>query len=246
MKKLFFLSFLFIGLSLSYFYYKNKNKSDDISFKNIKEVNDENFSEPKSKDLSQNEISQIEIQKKSKSEHENNQKSLTSKEEVLLEKPQEIQRPLAIIPQEDLDSFFNQVEEDSSYSISPSLFAYPKHMFNKNDYKNEIVHETTDLFFVENLQKPENSYEVIKKPSGELSIFLGSVAMTVKKKKIEEVRAYLSEKKRIYRFYPPSIFILPSSNAEEAFQIKKELEEEIRGLYKEVSIDMRSYFPKPM
>ena len=147
------------------------------------------------------------------------------------------------LSQEELEKEFKKKEGE--YSYSESIFGYYKMNTSKESYKDSIVHETKDFFFVKGDQKPGGAYEVIRYNSGKLAIYSGEISIIARNKTEKELKNFLNSKGWNYNFHPSNIFILSGYKLKKAFEIIKELENS-KKLYQEIKIETVSHLSQPM
>ena len=250
MRTLTLMSFLLIGLSLPYFYYKNKKEVKTSNFFSESSLEEESFqdSDPFQKELSHEDSSENKNPEKKGLESSILAKKNLGEDSVSYQDEEVF---VTHFSEEELNQYFTKPdEEEGAYSYSESLFAYPRDAFDRESYnKDQIVYETTELVFVkpdETDQRPEKSYQVIKKPSGKLAVFLESVIITARNKQWhrEKVRSFLKEKNLSYKISSPGVFVISVSEVSKAFEIKNSLKE-IQNVCKKIVLDMRSHFHRP-
>ena len=223
-------SFLFLGFFLSFlFFFESKERGLREEKESFKEL-DLALQEEKEKETV--------ILKKQK------------KKKRLVSSRFHKKRPFKRLSDEKLDSYFTEVKGE--YSYSNSLFAYPQHMFSRDQYKDQIIHETNSFFFVSPEQRPEEAYQVVKDERGDLAIFTKAVVLLAKGlSQVDEVKEFLSyeglSEGSHYNYVKPGYFFVISDDVKMALEFLEKIKRKKKeGSLKktEVFLDLKSRFPK--
>ena len=118
-----------------------------------------------------------------------------------------------------LVSYLDQ-QTPQGYVYASNVYAQPQALFKGEP--DDVIYQEGSIVYFQSEIKPENSYQVVKTPKGQIGYFTEELVVVSKKRFIEDTKKELDMRNLTYSIHGRS-FIIKISNLEDSLNLQEEL-----------------------